>query len=562
MAKLPTPFRYRGGWRAQVTLKNGSRPHQDFDKQAEANEWIAQQLALRDSENAPELGGPKQATLAQALFHYAGMYTIVKGGRKAELDRINHYLLAAGIPQQRFVMVDDKIVMEDKPIKKLPSAFKAHKDARLEQRVQTYAMIGMLANRRVSTLTKADMRKFMVCMTTEGLSDSSIQKEIALLKHLFNMAEQEWNWKGFENPCDGLKLKGSNIRFVVMTTEQKHALRKALAECDNPYFWPMVEVSLETTLRKGSLLTMSRENVDLEGRIARLWAKGRLVDVPLTKKTVEILKDLPPHVSGKYFPMTPNAVDLAWDGVRQKIGMPKLQFRDLRHVGATEYARAGMNAGQLRKQLGHTTNRMSEVYCNLVAQDSLDVLDRIALTQTVFALPPPADGPAEHIMGRNKAQRLTNALLAKAKQSEADALGMEKPSAEPTMSPTMSSTNSPAYAASQKAVSGGAVESDALDATAIFLRTVGENLSAEAELTVGACTPLESSPDARSPVSPAQASPAEVPPAEATHAEDPASRAQTQDHQATGTDGAHTAIRASAATPNSNVIRVSFGRKK
>ncbi|WP_345798290.1 hypothetical protein [Castellaniella sp. MT123] len=29
--RLPQPFRYRGRWRAQVTLKNGERPSEDFD---------------------------------------------------------------------------------------------------------------------------------------------------------------------------------------------------------------------------------------------------------------------------------------------------------------------------------------------------------------------------------------------------------------------------------------------------------------------------------------------------------------------------------------------------
>src|SRR5450830_113355 len=547
MARLPSPFKYRGIWRAQVTLKNGARPHKDFEKHADANQWITDELASHDSENEPELGGSKAATLAQALLHYAGMYTIVKGGRNAEMDRINHYLQAAGMKAQRFVTTDDKLVMEDKPVKNLPSAFQAHKDARLEKRVETYKMIALLANRRVSTLTTVDFRKFMVCMKTEGLSDSSIQKEIALLKHLFNMAADEWNWQGFDNPCIGLKLKGSNVRFVVITSAQKHALRAALAECDNPYFWPLVEIVVETTLRKGSLLEMSRDNVDLEGRVARLWGKGRWVNIPLSLKTIEILKGLPEHPSGKYFPMTPNAVDMAWDGVRIKIDMPKLQFRDLRHVGATGYARSGMNSHQLMVQLGHTSTRMSDVYCNLVAQYTLDALDRIAKTQTVFEMPPVADGTAEKTLGRNKAQRLVKAFLAKVKEATPEA----------TVDKTAQTD----------------VPNVPMDATALFLQSCSANASASqvmepAEAISNSSTApaqIQASQPVPSPLTQSPALPRDMP----AH-DNPDAQEQHEDlgyssnAQATGTHdvaGVHQTAEPMAGI-GSNVVRVNFQRAR
>ena len=92
MAKPAQPFRYRGGWRMQVTLKNGTRPCEDFDKYADAVQWGADQLApAKNSQHQPELGGPTKATLAQALAFYAEHHSLLKGGVDAELNRINHY---------------------------------------------------------------------------------------------------------------------------------------------------------------------------------------------------------------------------------------------------------------------------------------------------------------------------------------------------------------------------------------------------------------------------------------------------------------------------------------
>lgn len=117
-----------------MTLANGKRPAEDFDSFDQAKQWMADQLANANTEHQPELGGPKQASLAQALAHYAGLNTITKGGYAAELDRINHYLTADGLPALKIVAKDGKRELITRPAGKLPSAVEAHKDNRLNQR--------------------------------------------------------------------------------------------------------------------------------------------------------------------------------------------------------------------------------------------------------------------------------------------------------------------------------------------------------------------------------------------------------------------------------------------
>ncbi|WP_439537114.1 hypothetical protein [Methyloversatilis sp.] len=69
MAKTAKPFKYRGKWRAKLTLENGGRVTRDFalGQHDEAVRWLAEQRANADSAHEPQLGGPTQATLAQAL---------------------------------------------------------------------------------------------------------------------------------------------------------------------------------------------------------------------------------------------------------------------------------------------------------------------------------------------------------------------------------------------------------------------------------------------------------------------------------------------------------------
>lgn len=414
MAKGAKPFKYRGEWRAQVTLDNGMRPAKDFESHADAVAWMADQLANANSEHAPALGGPTIATLADALRHYAELYTISKDGVVSELNRINHYLEAAGHSRLKRVVTDagEKRLKEVEP-RQLPGAFQKHNETRRAKRTRTYTRIALLANKRCSAISTEDIRKLFSEMKQEGLGEGTIQKEIAVLKHMFNMAKDEWNWKGFKNPCVGIKLGKSEMRFVFVTLQQRRALSDALAECDNPYFWPLVDICLQTTMRRSSLLNMRWDRTDLAGRIAHVPTKTGSVALPLTQHAVQVLSAMPRDDSGFVFPMSANAVDMAWDGVRLKAGLPKLQFRDLRHIGATDFARQGWSGAQLKQVLGHKTTAMADVYVNLVNQDVLDLMDRTAPASPVMQLPPPATDAAAIMLNRKRSERVVQAVRAR-----------------------------------------------------------------------------------------------------------------------------------------------------
>jgi hypothetical protein len=108
--------------------------------------------------------------------------------------------------------------------------------------------------------------------------------------------------------------------------------------------------------------------------------------------------------------MSENAVKMAWQGVREKAGLPNLRFADLRHLGATFYARAGLNAHQLQKVLGHASTRMAEVYVNLVNTDVTEALDRAeALRPLARPMPPTGVNEMQHtadIVAQRRARRL------------------------------------------------------------------------------------------------------------------------------------------------------------
>jgi integrase len=427
---MATVFKYRGGYRAEARDASGRYLTKQFclGEHAQAKQWAADNEADKTSEHAPELGGPTQATLAAALARYAELYTIKKDGAVQELNRIGHYLQAAGLSLLRLGTDEagQAALIECPPQdidKRVSKAWQAHLLARRESSARTYACIAKLACMRVAKIGRPDIDAFVATMTLDGLSKSTIQKEISLLKHLFNNAISGWYWTHFTNPCNGVKLGASEHRFVRLSREQFTRLYAALDGCDNPYFWPLVDTAIYLTARQKSLLALRWSDIDLESRNAVLRkTKTGTVIVPLSRRVAELLGKLPHHPSGFVFPMTKNAVKCAWDGVRIKAGLAgdkqtgekALQFRDLRHLGGTYYGRLVRDAHVLRQILGHKTIYMAQVYINLSNDDLVADLDHAEDTRGLDLPPLPATGP--RLVGERtsrKAQRVIDAIRLK-----------------------------------------------------------------------------------------------------------------------------------------------------
>ncbi|MBS0316253.1 MAG: site-specific integrase [Proteobacteria bacterium] len=414
MAKAAKPFSYRGGWRMQVTLANGLRPHKDFDRYADAVQWGAEQLANANSAHEPVLGGPKRATLAQALVHYAEHHSLLKGGVDAELNRINHYLAGAGMPLLKKVRnAHGAPELATHQPKVQPAAWQRHNDRRREARAGTYAAIAALAIKRCSEICAADIRALHTQMKKDGLSDSTIQKELAMLKVLFNTAAREWGWAGFENPCIAVKLGKSARRFVFLTPEQRAAVDQALGECDNPYFWPLVTVARESTLRLDSLMQMRWADVDVEHRVAVLPSKTGRRNYVFSQTAQQVLEALPHSPCGRVFPMSKNAVKMMWNRVREKAGMPQLQFRDLRHLGATDWVRRGLNTHQLAQVLGHSSIQTAQFYVDLVGMDVMEALDRASTRAAAQPLPSTGQLDAKEQISLRRGERMRKVTAAR-----------------------------------------------------------------------------------------------------------------------------------------------------
>jgi integrase len=70
----------------------------------------------------------------------------------------------------------------------------------------------------------------------------------------------------------------------------------------------------------------------------------------------------------KVFPVTPNALRLAWERLRRRAGVSGLRFHDLRHEAVSRFFEKGLNMPEVAAISGHKDARMLMRYAHPMAE--------------------------------------------------------------------------------------------------------------------------------------------------------------------------------------------------
>ena len=142
------------------------------------------------------------------------------------------------------------------------------------------------------------------------VSGPTVNREFDVLSTVINHARREWHIH-IENPVGLVKRppKG-RARDRRLSDEEERYLFTALAgaprredgtfdkSARNPWLLPVVRLALETAMRRGEILSLEWEHIDLKRQTAYLpdTKNGDARTVPLSSKAVAILQALAPKV--------------------------------------------------------------------------------------------------------------------------------------------------------------------------------------------------------------------------------------------------------------------------
>lgn len=136
----------------------------------------------------------------------------------------------------------------------------------------------------------------------------------------------------------------------------------------------MICLAVDSGLRRGEIIGLRLDGVDLEGGTVRVLGKGQKErDIPIGEVTVTALAAwlaLRPNVASDHVfvtsggrPFTKNGIQTLMQRLKKRAGLPHLRWHLLRHTFANHFINGGGPLRMLQKILGHSSIRTTaEIY--------------------------------------------------------------------------------------------------------------------------------------------------------------------------------------------------------
>lgn len=324
-----------GGWRAEI-VKRGVRESQTFPTKAQATAWATQ----REAEILARVPGHfvgVDSSLSDALKRYKREVSPTKAGQRWEevrLEKLNNELVFAG------QLISDVT----------PDQIAEWRDARLKL-----------------------------------VSAPSVRREMTLLSSVFEVAKREWRWCK-ANPVREVKRPSNGRprdRRVHPDEERKLLARLGYVEGVKPETLQQelayaFLLALETAMRQGEILSLTKASTHLANRYVRLEAtkNGDTRNVPLSLRAVELLQLMISAAENRQalFRLQSASADAMFRKVRNELEIIDLHFHDTRHEATTRLARK-LDVLDLARMTGHRDPRSLMVYYNATATEVAGRLD-------------------------------------------------------------------------------------------------------------------------------------------------------------------------------------------
>ncbi len=294
-------------WQVQVRCRHAGSASKSFHRKTDAERWATAQEALMQSGQWKDKKTNKH-TIGDMMLRYLNVVTPTKRGKDQETRRLRRLL-------------SDRHLMSVRLTQAKPCFFADFRDQRIQDGVR------------------------------------ACQCDLVLLRHAWNIARIEWGWSLSDNPISLIRMPKNNPPRERRLKEGEFDLLKvAAAKSRSWYVWPVVVLAVETAMRRGEILGLRWEHIDLDQRTAFLpmTKNGRSRQVPLSEAAIDQLTKAP-RDTGRPFPVTDVAVRQAWDRLRVRAGIHDLTFHDLRHEAISRMFDDGMKIHEVMAISGHRT---------------------------------------------------------------------------------------------------------------------------------------------------------------------------------------------------------------
>jgi integrase len=202
----------------------------------------------------------------------------------------------------------------------------------------------------------------------KAVCPATSNREMALLKHMFNLAERRGEHRG-SNPVRFVRfLAEDNLRFETLSEEQE----KALLLASPPYLRELITFAINTGLRTSDIFNLRWEEVDIEQRRLKKIVKksAKPLSLPLNDAAFAVIEARAAVMSGPYVfynPLTGDRFKDVKGGMAvavKRAGLPKITWHMFRHTFASRMTRDGVDIVTVKELLGHADVKTTMRYAH------------------------------------------------------------------------------------------------------------------------------------------------------------------------------------------------------
>ncbi len=214
---------------------------------------------------------------------------------------------------------------------------------------------------------KADRLATRSERTGRPLTAAAVNRPLALLRHLLRLAHEEWELLDAVPRVRLEKEPQGRIRWLE-PDEETRLLAACRKKGRTKHLAGLVIVAMETGLRRGELLGLTWDRVDLSRGVLRLEVtkSGKRREVPMRQAVYDVLTALPGARGGRVWPA--GDVRTAFENAVGDAQIDDFHFHDLRHHFASWYIMRGGSLPALQQILGHADIKMTLRYAHLAPE--------------------------------------------------------------------------------------------------------------------------------------------------------------------------------------------------
>jgi integrase len=197
--------------------------------------------------------------------------------------------------------------------------------------------------------------------TGKPYSAAAINRPLQSLRHLLRLAHEE----GALQVVPKVRLeKEPQGRLRWLTEQEIQALLTACSKSRNKKLHAAVVITLNTGLRRGELLGLEWQRVDLSRSVIRLeiTKSGKRRELPINDACYRALVSLEPKESGRLFDT--KHIHTAYASAVEAAKLDDVTFHTLRHTFASWAMMRGASLRELQELLGHATLQMTMRYAH------------------------------------------------------------------------------------------------------------------------------------------------------------------------------------------------------